>query len=443
MYDLIVVGAGPGGYVAAERAGAMGKRVLLIEKADMGGVCTNWGCIPTKSLLNSAKHYAYAKESEKFGVHCTDVSFDLSEAMAWKQEVIETLRSGISFLMKKNNVEVVTGEARFLDRNHVAVGEQLYETSNLIIATGSSPFIPPIPGVDKPLVMTSKDILSITEIPKRLVVIGGGVIGVEFSSLFSTIGSEVTVIEMMDEILPMTDAEFAKLMRRELKSVTFKTSCKVQSITDDGVIYIDAKGREQKVEADAVLLSVGRRPNVAGLEQIGVALERGAVVVDEQMRTNLPGVYAVGDVNGKSLLAHSASRMAEVAVAHMFSTSDRMRYNAIPWAVYTQPEIAGCGLTEQEALAKGLKIKSASAQMRANGRFLAEHGKRAGGLCKVIADADTGVILGIHMLGAVSSEMIHSASVIIESELRVEDVKQIVFPHPSVSEIIKDVCWEL
>ncbi len=442
-YDLIVVGAGPGGYVAAERAGEMGKKVLLIEKGDLGGVCTNSGCIPTKSLLNAAKHYHYALTGDKFGVHCADVSFDLSEAMAWKQDVIETLRSGIAFLMKKNKVEVVFGEAKFVSRDTVEVDGTAYTGSNIMIATGSSPFIPPIPGAGNDIVMTSKDILSIDHIPEKLVVIGGGVIGVEFSSLFSNIGSEVTVIEMMPEILPMMDAEFAKLMRREMKAVTFKTGCRVEEILTDGVVYTDAKGKKQTVNADAVLLSVGRRPNTAGLEALGLDIARGGIVVDEQMRTNLPGVYAVGDVNGKSLLAHSASRMGEVAVNTMFGKADRMRYNAIPWAVYTIPEAAGCGMTEEEAKAKGYNVKSASAQMRSNGRFLAEYGKRAGGLCKVVVDADTDVILGIHLLGAVSSEMVHSASVIIEAELRAKDVREIVFPHPSVSEIIKDVCFAL
>jgi len=443
VYDLIVVGAGPGGYIAAERAGAMGKKVLLIEKADLGGVCTNWGCIPTKSLLNSAKHFAYAKESGKFGVHCREVTFDLSEAMAWKQEVIETLRSGIQFLMKKNGVEIVRGVAEFTDRSHVTVDGTVYEGKNIIIATGSSPFVPPIPGAEKELVMTSRDILAVERVPEKLVVIGGGVIGMEFSSLFSTIGSEVTVIEMMPEILPMMDGEFAKLMRREMKSVRFKTGCTVEEILDDGVVYTDAKGKRKTAAADAVLMSVGRRPNTAGLERLGLAIDRSGVTVDETMQTNLPGVYAVGDVNGRSLLAHSASRMAEVAVANMFGSGSIMRYNAIPWAVYTLPEAAGCGLTEKDAAEKGIKVTCASAQMRSNGRFLSEHGKRAGGLCKVVADAETHVILGIHLLGAVSSEIIHSAAAIIESELRVQDVREIIFPHPSVSEIIRDVCFEL
>jgi dihydrolipoamide dehydrogenase len=442
-YDIVIIGAGPGGYTAAERAGALGMKVLLIEKADLGGICTNWGCIPTKSLLNSAKLYAHALDGGRFGVSCEKVSFNLTEAMQWKQQTVETLRSGIAFLLKKSNVEVISGEAQVLGPNRISVEGTEYEGRYLIIAAGSSPAVPPIPGADRNIVMTSREILAIDHIPKKLTVIGGGVIGVEFASLLSTIGSEVTVLEMMPEIIPMMDAEFAKLMRREMKQINFKTGCKVEEILEDGVAYTDRKGSRSVVPSDAVLMSVGRRPNTAGLEQLGAVIDRTGIAVDEHMRTSIPNVYAGGDVNGKSLLAHSAARMADVAVAHITGKPDHMRYGAVPWAVYTLPEAAGCGITEQEAKERGYNVKSASLQMRANGRFLAEHGKRAGGLCKVVSEADTGVILGVHMLGASCSEMIFGASVFIEAELRVQDVKEIIFPHPSVSEIIKDVCFAL
>jgi dihydrolipoamide dehydrogenase len=444
QYDLIVVGAGPGGYIAAERAGALGKKVLLIEKDQLGGICTNWGCIPTKSLLNSAKHYLYAKESQKMGVHCENVSFNMTEAMAWKQETIETLRSGIQFLMKSNKVEVVFGEASFTDNHHVIVNGNIYFGEYIILATGSSPAVPPIPGHDLPNVVTSNGILEVDHIPESLVVIGGGVIGIEFASFFSTVGTKVTVIEMMNEVLPMVDGEFAKLMRREMKGVDFHLGCKVEGITANGVEYVDAKGAKRTVEAALVLLSVGRRPNTKGFESLGVVVDRSGVVVDDTLRTNIPNVYAIGDVNGKSLLAHSASRMAEVVVSNLFGSSrQKMRYHAIPWAVYGIPEAAGCGLTEQDAAKKGIKVVSATTQMRSNGRFLAENGKRAAGLCKVVADASTGVILGIHLIGPYSSEIIHGAAVMMEAELRLKDVKEIVFPHPSVSEVIKDTVFAI
>jgi dihydrolipoamide dehydrogenase len=444
QYDLMVIGSGPGGYVAAERAGALGKRVLLVEKDQFGGVCTNRGCIPTKSLLNSAKQYRHAQEGERFGVKAEGVTFSLADAMAWKEETIKTLRSGIEYLMKENKVSVVFGEAKVLDAHHIQVGETTYEGSYLILATGSSPFVPPIPGAKLEHVLTSDQILSLGEIPSSLVVIGGGVIGIEFASFFSMIGTKVTVIEMMSEILPMMDAEFAKLMRRELKGVDFHLGCKVEEITAEDVRYTDAKGVKQAVPASLVLMSVGRKPNTQGLEKLGLDIDRRGVVVDDRMQTNLSTVYAIGDVNGRSLLAHSASRMAEVAVANIFGNKRmRMRYHAIPWAVYGNPESAGAGMTESEAGKLGIPVRSQTVQMRANGRFLAEHGKKAAGLVKVICHRDTQTIVGIHLLGPYSSEMIWGASALIEAELRVQDVKEIVFPHPSVSELIKDACFAL
>lgn len=443
-YDLMVVGAGPGGYVAAMRAGALGAQVLLVEREHLGGVCTNWGCIPTKSLLNSAKMYRHATESEKMGVKAESVSFDLTAAMAWKRETVGTLRDGIQFLLKSSHVDVVFGEAQFIDNHHVQVGDTVYEGDHLIIATGSSPAVPPIPGHDLPNVVTSNGILEIEKLPASLAVIGGGVIGVEFASFFSSVGTKVSVIEMMDEIVPMMDPEFAKLMRRGMKDIDFHLGCKVNAITRTGVQYTDAKGKAQSLDADLVLLSVGRKPNTDGLQNLNLDVGRSGIIVDDRLRTNVPNVYAVGDVNGKSLLAHSASRMAEVVVSNLFGGGgQRMRYHAVPWAVYGQPEAAGCGLTERDAAAQGRKVLVATTQMRANGRFLAEHGKREVGLCKVVADAETKVILGIHLLGPYSSEIIHGAAVIIEAELRIKDVKEIVFPHPSVSEIIKDTLFAM
>ena len=451
MYDLIVIGAGPAGYIAAERAGHMGRKVLLIEKEHLGGVCTNYGCIPTKSLLNAAKHFVYGKESAQFGVHFDNPSFNFSEAMAWKNETVDTLRKGIAFLMKQGKVEVVNGEAEFTGNGNgagpktVKVNNESYEGENLLIATGSTAFVPPIPGADGKNVVTNREILGLDKLPGKLAVIGGGVIGVEFASFFSSVGVEVHVIEMMDEICPMMDAEAAVLLRKKMSSVDFQLGARVTEVTGKGVKF-EKNGSESFIEADLVLMSVGRRPITAGLEALGLDINRQGVVVDEKMRTNIPGVYAAGDVTGKSLLAHSASRMAEVAVMDMFdktgSSGNIMRYNAVPWAVYTLPEVAGCGLTEKEAVDAGYNVKTASMQMRANGRFLAEHGKDSG-FCKVIADADTNLILGVHMTGAVCSEIIGTAASFIEAELRVQDIREIIFPHPSVSEIIKDVCWML
>jgi dihydrolipoamide dehydrogenase len=363
--------------------------------------------------------------------------------MEWKNEVVRTLRDGIQFLMKKQNVTVVFGEAEITGPHHVQVNEETYASDYIIIAAGSSPAVPKIPGAELDHVLTSREILSIDRVPEKMVVIGGGVIGMEFASFFSHIGAEVHVVEMLDEILPLTDKEFAKLMRREMKQVKFHLGSTVRSIDEKQVHIADSKGREQTIEADTVLMSVGRRPNIDGFSNIGLDIDRGRIVVNEKMQTNISSIYAVGDVNGKSLLAHSASRMGEVAVNNMYGSGDIMRYHAVPWAVYTLPEAAGCGLTEQDAEKQGRNVLTASMQMRANGRFLAEHGKRAGGLCKVVVDAETQVLLGVHLLGAVSSEMIYGAAAMIEAELRVQDIKEIIFPHSSVSEIIRDTVWEI
>lgn len=443
-YDLIVVGAGPGGYVAAERASELGKKVLLIERENLGGVCTNKGCIPTKSLLYSAKLYAHALDGDKFGVHCDNVSYSLEEAMKWKDETVETLRGGIQFMMKTKKVDVVFGEAVFVDNHHVEVGDAVYETQYLVLATGSSPFIPPIEGANLPNVVTSDGVLCLGKLPESIAIIGGGVIGIEFASFFSMVGVKVSVIEMMPEILPMMDGEFAKLMRREMKAVSFNLGCKVTAIKENGVQFVTAKGEEKFIESEMVLMSVGRRANLAGLESLNLNVDKGAVVVDDHMKTNIDNVYAVGDINGRSQLAHSSSRMAEVAVDDMFGDGkSSMTYDAIPWAVYGMPEAAGCGLTQDNALKDVIEVKCATVQMRSNGRFLAENGKRASGLVKVVVDAKDGRILGLHLIGPYSSEMIWGVAALIEAGMTVDDVKNVVFPHPSVSELIKDACFAL
>lgn len=443
-YDLIIIGAGPGGYLAAERAGTKGKNVLLIEKEKiLGGVCLNKGCIPTKTLLNSAKIFHKAQNSEMYGVTVSDAKYDFDKAMAWKEKVVKLMTKGVAFKMKSNNVTTVYGEAKFTDKNTVSVNEELYRGNNIIIATGSSPMNIPIEGVEQPHVITSDEVFNIKELPKDLVIIGGGVIGLEFASYFSMVGVNVTVLEMLPEVLPNVDVEIAKMLRTSLSGCNVFTNVKAQKIEKNNVIYIQ-DGKEVSCKADLVLLATGRVPNVKGLglEDINLEFNKNGIVVNEKMETNIPNVYAVGDVNGKSLLAHSAYRMGEVAVNNINNKNDRMRYNAVPWAIYTNPELAGVGLTEEQAIKEGYNIKVSTMQLRANGRFYAEHGNEKG-LCKIVVDSDTELLLGVFILGGVSSEIIHSAAVMIESELRVKDIKEIIFPHPTVSEAIKDTLWEL
>lgn len=447
MYDLIVIGGGPGGYVAAERAGALGKKVLLIEKGHLGGVCLNEGCIPTKTLLHSAKLYKNAKTSESFGVTVEGAKYELPKAMAWKTKVMETLRKGVAFKMKHHNVEVMEGIASVCGKNQVKVHDTVLDTKNIIIATGSSPFVPPIPGADLPHVLTSTGVLSIPELPKKIAIVGGGVIGMEFASYFSMVGVEVEVFEMLPKLIPFMDQELMKILTKSMKKgVKIHLEAQVTSIDKDQVHYTH-KGEQKSCDADLVLMSVGRRPNTEnlGLELVGVEVERGGIRVDDTMRTNVPGIYAIGDVNGRSLLAHSASRQGEVAVSNMFDECRSMvwRDHAIPWVVYSAPEIAGCGMTEDQATEKGIPFKVGKLPMKASGRFIAEQGLGAQGLCKVLSHTETGAILGVHMIGGQCSEMIAQAATAIEAELRVQDVQEIVFPHPTVSEVIRDSLFEI
>ena len=438
MYDLIILGAGPGGYVAAERAGERGKSVLLIEKAEIGGVCLNQGCIPTKTLLNSAKHYSHALDSKMFGVHTENATFNLEEAQVWKNKVITTNRKGILYLMDKYGVEIIRGTGIFNKDGTIQVGDTTYSGKDIIIATGSSPFMPPIPGADSLAVLDSTDLLEITEVPSSLVVIGGGVIGLEFASFFSMLGVKVDIIEMMDEIAPFMEAEFAKTMRRAMKKVKFHLGSKVESI-DGNKVNFTKKGKDLVIEAETILMAVGRKPNLTGIgiEDLNIEMSKTGIIVDDKMATSRPGIYAIGDVIGKSLFAHSASRMAEVVVNTICGDEDNLDYDIVPWAVYTHPEAASCGLTEAEAVKRSINIKTATLQMRISARYYAENGHTPG-LCKVVVDGDTDKIIGIHLLGSPCSEMIFGAALIMQAGMTTSDIKHTIFPHPSVSEVIRE-----
>ena len=451
-YDLIIIGGGPAGHVAAERAGALGKKVLVVEKSHLGGVCLNQGCIPTKTLLYSAKLFSQARHSETYGVIVEGARYDLAKAMAWKAKVVETIRKGIAYQFRTHGVELVTGSARIASRAAglvtVEVDGKPYAAPNLLIATGSTPVVLPIPGAER--AMGSTEALEIQKLPKSIVVIGGGYIGMEFASYFTQVGTKVSVVEMLPEIVPLLDPAIAKVLRGSLPDVDFHLGAKVLAIEPDGAdraahrVRFLQEGKEQSIQAEAVLMSAGRRPIVEsiGLEGAGVDFDRKGIRVDERMRTNVPGIWAAGDVNGRSMLAHSASRMGEVAVADMFGSPQRMRYDAIPWVVYTNPEVSGAGLSEEQARAAGRSVKTASLDHRANGRFVAEN-EKGRGMCKIVVDAASGALLGAQMIGPFSSEIIAGAAAMIEAELRVKDIREIVFPHPTVSEALRDTVWAL
>jgi len=448
VFDLIVIGGGPGGYLAAERAAHAGLKTLLFEKNSLGGVCLNEGCIPSKALLNSAKTYEHALHSAAFGVTCKDVSIDQNAVITRKRKVVRTLVSGVRAKMKGAGVTVVMETAKITGKTAEGVTVNGYTGKNLIIATGSSPAVPPIPGVKEHLgsfVLTNREVLELTEIPKEFVVIGGGVIGLEMAAYYATVGSKVTVIEMLDHIAGPTDLEISSLLQKELekKNIAFLLSHKCLSVEPGKVWAETPAGEKIAVAADKVLLSIGRRANYAdlGLESIGVECERTGIKTDYAGRTNVPGVYAIGDVNGHHMLAHTAYREAEVAVNTILGKKDYMRYTANPSVIYTQPEIASVGKTEEECKAKGVDYEVKKLPMVYAGRFVAEN-EGMDGLCKVIVDKKRRTILGVHLIGTYTGEMIWGAAEMIEMQMRVTDARQIIFPHPTVSEIIRETLWE-
>ena len=449
MYDIAIIGGGPGGYVAAEKAGKKGLKTILFEKKDLGGVCLNEGCIPTKTLLYSAKLYDQARKSEKYGVSTEGVVLDYKKMTDRKTKVIRKLVAGIGLRMKGAGVEVVKGEARIEGRSadgliRIASGEVTYEAKNLLVCTGSETFVPPIPGLeasDPDVVVTNRELLALKEAPTSLIIIGGGVIGMEFASLYNSIGCEVHVVEMMPEILGAMDGEVSAMLRGQYakRGVHFHLSCRVTRVEGHAVTFTDSEGAEHTLEADKILLSVGRRAVTKGfgLETLGVELERGAIKTDLQMRTNVEGVYAAGDVTGFSMLAHTASREAEVVINNLCGQDDVMNYDAIPGIVYTNPEVAGVGLTEEQAAKKGIEHICLKLPMAYSGRFVAEN-EGGEGLCKIVVDKATGRVLGVHMLGNPCGEIIGSACVAIERGMTAEELERVVLPHPTVTEIIKE-----
>ena len=458
MYDLAIIGGGPGGYTAAERAGAAGLSVVLFEKNELGGVCLNEGCIPTKTLLYSAKVFDYARHADLYGVSVEGASFDYSKILKRKTKVVRKLVGGVKLKMKNSGVTVVGGEAVIAGPVAggfvVSCGGTEYVASRLLICTGSEAVVPPIPGIKEAgdVIVTNREILALEEPPAELVVIGGGVIGMEFASFFNSIGSKVTVIEMMPKILGPMDSEISELLQKQYakKGVEFRLGCKVTGIEGDTVVYEDPEGNVCRVHGDKILVSVGRRARLEGygLETLGVSLALTpagrpyGIKVDDRMRTDVSGVYAAGDATGFSLLAHTAVREAEVVVNDILGRDDKMSYKAIPGVVYTNPEVAGVGLTQDEAARKGIDVTVLKLPMAYSGRFVAEN-ERGEGLCKILVCPSSHEVLGVHMLGNPSSEMIHSACIAIEQGMTVEQLKEVVFPHPTVSEILKETVFTL
>ena len=451
-FDLIIIGGGPAGYLAAERAGHAGLNTLLIEKRFIGGVCLNEGCIPSKALLYSAKLYDGATHGEKYGVTVEKAVLNHEVVVNRKNKVVKTLVTGIKGKLKKNMVTIVDGVAEISGKGaegyEIKVGDNTYSGQRLLIATGSVPVIPPIPGVkagiEKGYVLTNREILDLKVVPPSLVIVGGGVIGLEMASYFNSAGSKVTVVEMLDHIAGFTDREIAEILMKnyQKKGVEFKLGAKVIEVKEGAVVY-EFEGKTFTVPADKILMSIGRRAATdgLGLERIGVETERGRIKTDERGKTNVPEVYAAGDVNGVSMLAHTAYRETEVCINNILGRKNLMRYNAIPSVIYTNPEVAGVGETEDTARQKGIEFEVAKLSMMYSGRYVAEN-EGGDGICKVLIDKKHRKVIGVHMIGNYSSEIIYGAGLMIETEMRVDDIKELVFPHPTVCEIIRETIFE-
>ncbi len=442
-YDITIIGGGPGGYVAAIKAAQAGKSVALIEKEAIGGVCLNWGCIPTKALLKSAKVYENFKNAKSYGfkVDMDNVEIDFKKIMQRKNKAVKKLTSGVGYLLKKNKVDVYEGEGVAEDAHTVKVGEETLKTKKLILATGASPAIPPIDGLKEGLkkeyVLTSKGMLDVQEIPKDLAIVGGGVIGVEFAAIFGALGSNVTIIEREKDILLDVDQDIKNQFKKKLKKDKIKvlTGATLSKVGENSLTY-EQDGEEKMLDADRVLLSAGMKPNTQGLDKLDLEMENGGIKTDELLRTNVKDVYAIGDCNGKYLLAHVASKEGIVAVMDILGEQHPMNYDHMPSGIYTFPEIAQVGLTEEKAKVRGIDYKTSTFPITANGKALAE-GQNIG-MVKMIASKKYNEIIGVHILAEGATEMISESVLGMALEATAADFAHAVHPHPTLSEMVHE-----
>ena len=446
-FDIAIIGGGPAGYTAAERAGSNGLRTILFEKKAIGGVCLNEGCIPTKTLLYSAKTLDNIKGASKYGISVTsEPMFDMEKIINRKNKTVKMLTGGVKMTVNSYGVTVVEKEAVIVGEKNgliqVACDGDTYEVTYLMVCTGSDTVIPPIKGLSDTDYWTSKEALESVALPKSLAIIGGGVIGMEFASFFNSMGVQVHVIEMMPEILGAMDKETSAMLRSEYakRGVKFYLNTKVTEVSNKGVT-VEKDGKSSLIEADKILVSVGRKANLGqvGLDKLNIELLRNGVKVDEHMQTSHPRVYACGDITGYSMLAHTAIRESEVAINHILGVDDRMDYNYIPGVVYTNPELAGVGKTEEELAAAGISYHVQKLPMAYSGRFVAEN-EHGSGLCKLILN-EYDCVIGCHLLGNPSSELIVIAGIAIEHGYTVEEFKKSVFPHPTVGEIFHETLF--
>ncbi|MGG3739536.1 dihydrolipoyl dehydrogenase [Aeribacillus pallidus] len=442
--DTLVIGAGPGGYVAAIRAAQLGQKVTIVEKANLGGVCLNVGCIPSKALIAAGHRYEIAKESADMGITAENVKVDFSKVQEWKASVVKKLTGGVEGLLKGNKVEIVKGEAYFVDANTVRVMDensaQTYKFKHAIIATGSRPIELPAFKYSK-RVLDSTGALNLEEIPNKLVVIGGGYIGTELGTAYANFGTKVTILEGAEEILSGFEKQMTALVKRNLKKkgveIFTKAMAKGVEEKEDGVVVtFEANGEEKTIEADYVLVTVGRRPNTdeLGLEQVGIELtERGLIKIDKQCRTNVPNIFAIGDVVEGPPLAHKASYEGKIAAEAIAGHPSEIDYLGIPAVVFSEPELASVGYTEQQAKEEGIEVVAAKFPFAANGRALALNA--AEGFLKLITRKEDGLVIGAQIAGPSASDMIAELGLAIEAGMTAEDIAMTIHAHPTLGEI--------
>ncbi len=434
--DLIIIGSGPGGYRAAEHAASLGLTVTIIEESQLGGTCLNCGCIPTKTLARNAEILDTLAKADTFGLSQLSFTLDFNRVMERKNQVVETLRNGVATLLSAPGITVVQGTGSFTSNRTVMVGDEEYSATNIIIATGSKPKMLPIPGIDNKKVVTSTELLNINEVPRRLCIVGAGVIGMEFASIFNSLGSEVTVVEYLKECLPALDSDIAKRLRQSIakKGVNFIMQAGVQAITDEGVAY-ERKGKPGVVEADVILMATGRAPHTEGLclDAINVATNKNGIITDDDMQTNVKGIYAIGDVNGRTMLAHAATYQGLHVVNKIVGREDNIRLDIIPAAVFTHPEAASVGLTEDSCKAQGIEYKIKKGYYRANGKALAMD--EPDGMVKLIIGSDDKII-GCHLYGAHSADLVQEVSALMAMDATASRLADLVHVHPTLNEIL-------
>lgn len=441
--NIIIIGAGPGGYETAVQAAKQGLSVTIFEERKPGGTCLNEGCIPTKSFCKNAEVMEQLKEAEVYGVEHLSYSFDFAKVVERKNQVVETLGMGIESLMKHKLITYVNAKAQLKDAHTVTANGEDYSADYLLIATGSVTKMLPVPGMDLPGVLTSKEMLDIDHVPARLCVIGAGVIGLEFASIFHRLGSQVTMVEYAKEILPNFDTDIAKRLKQTLikKGIGIVNQAKVNAVTKQGealVVTYEYKGEQKTCEADTVLVAVGRAPNVQALNlsEVGIDYSPKGIAVDENMRTNLPHVYAIGDVNGQCMLAHAATFQGFRALNRIQGKADTIRLDLIPAAVFTSPEAAMVGLTEEQCKEKGMKVTAKKSFFRANGKALAMN--EPDGFCKILISSEDGRVVGCHLFGAHAADLIQEVSALMNKGITLEEFKQIIHGHPTLGEVVQN-----